>query len=99
MREKSFPVIDILSVITGKRCGTMDGIYLILEFLFQRPIYTHEFPELIPKASELIIKQHPTLAKVDGNSLTRENSKSWIENQLLSIQQDSLTIKPASQYL
>ena len=66
---------------------------------FQRHVYTHEFPELIPKASELIIKKYPPLAKINGNRLTRENSKSWIENQLLSIQQDSLTFKPTPQSL
>lgn len=56
---KNFKTIDILSVITGRLLGEMDGIYSVISHLTGSSVMTHSIPNLMKPCARAIREQLP----------------------------------------
>ena len=74
MSPKTFAVGDVLSVTTGTLVGPshMDGIYMIVDHMEQRPHWTHELPDAAERVRESILRQVPELAEAQPPEFDRD---------------------------
>lgn len=69
MQEIQFHIGDVLSAYTGILCGTMDGLYEILNYMTGDDLYTHQLPRASDEVRPYLLRQHPWLASIDQNWL------------------------------
>lgn len=55
---KQFSMIDILSVLTGRLLGEMDGVYGVISHLTGTSVMTHSIPRLMKPCARAIREQH-----------------------------------------
>lgn len=68
---RSFLIQDILSVATGTLCGTMDGIYIVCNYLTKDKLSTHQLPRAFEFCSPIIYEQYPDLKEADLSNLNK----------------------------
>lgn len=78
--EREFAIGDVLSVTTGKLVSPrhMEGVYDVLSFMLDRPVYTHEIPTVIPVCAQALIEERPDLAEEDPQVTTKEELQHYI---------------------
>lgn len=72
MQEHEFHIGDVLSAYTGILCGTLDGLYKILNYMTSDDLYTHQLPRAGREVRPYLLRQHPWLASIDKDWLMAE---------------------------
>lgn len=76
---KEFATCDVLSTITGKLIGKIDGVYEVLNWMTGESVYTHQLPRISREAVPVIVAKHPALKQAvdEAERITRENWQQW----------------------
>jgi hypothetical protein len=82
--SRKFSLGCVLSVTTGRLLSPkgVDGLYEILNYMTGDNLFTHALPRASKEATPHILRQYPQLADVDASSVTRENWKQWLAEQV-----------------
>lgn len=80
MTTKAFPTSSVLSVLTGRLLGKIDGVYEVTSFMAGESVYTHQIPRVSREAVPVILAMHPHLqAAIDeAEQVTPENWQQWL---------------------
>src|ERR1041385_697463 len=71
--SKTFPIGDILSVYTGKLLCKVNDLYVILDFLHQDRLYTHQLPRASYDARSWLEESLPWLKGLTLEEVDRDN--------------------------
>lgn len=85
MQTKEFASCDVLSVVTGRLVGKMDGVYEVLNWMTGESLFTHQLPRVVGEAKPVLVAAHPTL-KLAINEAEQVNTENW--NEWLQTWQD-----------
>jgi len=100
--NKDFHISDVLSVTTGHLVSTrhMDGVYDIMNFLFDDNLTTIGLAVMADTAREELLEQHPDLKNIQvPEDLSIENYLAWLSKlyivygEYLSIEQQASRVK------
>jgi hypothetical protein len=82
--QKKFHLSDILSVTTATLVSTnkMRGLYEILNFIKNENLFSHQISDAIRECKKVILKQHPSLSKIESECLNSVNYKDWLDKQI-----------------
>ena len=82
-RCRSFALGDILSVTTGKLVSPrlLAGVSEILAYLTGEAPFTHQLGRFMEECRPHLLRQHPALAPVSGDTVTSENWRTWLDEQ------------------
>ena len=80
-KHRRFSLGAILSVSTGVLLCEMGDLYRILNYMTGESLYTHQLPRACAIAKPCNLTQHPDLAEIDVNNITRENWRQWLATQ------------------
>jgi hypothetical protein len=61
----------------------IDGVYDILNFMTGISLFTHQLPHAADKCGPHLLQQFPQLGDVDASSITSENFRGWLDEQVL----------------
>ena len=75
---KAFPTASVLSVITGRLVSPIDGVYEVLTWMADEPIWTHQLPRVSREAQTAMCAQRPDL-KIACNEAILVNRDNWQE--------------------
>lgn len=64
-KEKEFPIEVVISAASGILCSDFSSVHELIEFVMDRPIWTHEIPRIADAVADAIYSQHPQLKNVD----------------------------------
>lgn len=80
METKTFPTAQVLSVVTGRLLGGIDGVYEILEWMTGGAIFTHQIPGVSDEATPAILRLHPDLSEAlkESTQVNRTNWSDWL---------------------
>jgi hypothetical protein len=92
MSTKLFPLCDVLSIVTGRLCGKMEGIYTILNHMTNDDLFTHQLPRVSRECCPWLLRWFPELkpclatAKMDewiarAPTCPEEGVRMWITEQ------------------
>ena len=81
MQTKEFATCDVLSTVTGRLVGKMDGIYQVLNWMTGESVFTHQIPRIGREATPVLVAAHPALQQAvdEAEQVTRENWKEWLQ--------------------
>lgn len=81
MESRQFHLGDVLSITTGVLMSPrhMEGIYDILNFMTQDTLFTHQLPRARKECAPHLLRQHPHLAGITIEGVTKENFKQVLE--------------------
>ena len=98
-----FHVGDVLSVTTGVLVGPshVDGIYKVVDFMEQRPHWTHELPDAAERVKVSILVQVPELAEAyppewDQDGDVKAQCEQWVERVCEHIGRTEITLHPCA---
>ena len=76
---KKFPTNDVLSVITGRLMGQIDGVCEVLNWMTGEHLFTHQLPRVSKEATPVILEMHPHLqsAMDESDQVTQANWQEW----------------------
>jgi hypothetical protein len=77
--EKEFATCDVLSTVTGRLIGKIDGVYEVLNWMTGESVYTHQLPRICREACPALVARHPHLQQAidEAEQVTRENWQQW----------------------
>jgi hypothetical protein len=77
---KAFPTADVLGAITGRLLGKIDGVYELLSWMTDGPVWTHQLPRVGREASPVVLSLHPELraAVLQAEHVTPDNWQQWL---------------------
>ena len=80
MDKKQFHIGDVLSVTTGRLVSPRHvyGLCDILDFMTGDVIYTHAIGRASKDCKPFLLAEHPSLAAITGDEVTRENWQEWL---------------------
>lgn len=81
---KEFPTVDVLSTITGRLVGKIDGVYQVLNHMTGESVFTHQLPRIAREASPVLVAKHPALQQAidEADQVSRENWQAWRDTWL-----------------
>ena len=84
MEKKQFHIGDVLSVTTGRLVSPrhIDGLYDILNFMTGDDLYTHALGRASEDCKPFLLAEHPSLAAITGDEVTRENWREWLSKMV-----------------
>jgi hypothetical protein len=79
METKIFATADVLSTITGRLIGKIDGVYEVLSWMTGESVFTHQLPRIGREATPVLVAAHPQLQQAidEAEQVTPENYKQW----------------------
>lgn len=79
MQTKEFPTPDVLSTVTGRLMGGIDGVYNVLNWMTGESMFTHQLPRVSREARPVLLAMHPTLQQAidEADQVTTENWREW----------------------
>lgn len=79
MQTKEFATADVLSTITGRLIGKMDGIYEVLNWMTGESVFTHQIPRIGREATPVVVTAHPQLQQAvdEAEQVNQENWQQW----------------------
>lgn len=82
--SKAFPTADVLGAITGRLMGDIGGIYEVLGWMTDGPVWTHQLPRIGKEAAPVVLAMHPHLAKAfeEADLIDRDNWREWLQTWL-----------------
>ena len=82
MESRQFHLGDVLSITTGKLISPrhMEGIYEILNFMTRDTLFSNQLPRARKECAPHLLRQHPQLAGVTIEGVTKENFKQALED-------------------
>jgi hypothetical protein len=83
-KTKLFSTTDVLSTVTGRLMGKIDGVYEVLNWMTGESVFTHQLPRISREAQPVIIAMHPTLQQAvdEAGQVTPENYRDWLAKWL-----------------
>ena len=81
---RNFHIGDILSITTGRLVSPshMQGVYAILNYMTDDDLFTHQLPRAGEECKPYLLAQHPQLATVNAEEVTRDNWREWLKEQI-----------------
>lgn len=81
--HKSFPVVVVLTVTTGRLLCEMEDVYDILNFMTGDNLFTHQLPRASDQCSPWLLKWYPELAEagIPANLAKLDNMLSGAESR------------------
>jgi hypothetical protein len=78
-RTTNFPTVDVLSTVTGRLIGKIDGVYEVLNWMTGESVFTHQLPRISREAQPVMIGTHPALQQAidEAEQVTPENWETW----------------------
>lgn len=73
MKESFFRLGTVLSVTSDRLLCEITDVYMLLSFMTDDDIYTHQIPLACEICKPAILEQYPDLAKFDASTITPEN--------------------------
>lgn len=58
---KQFPTEDVLSTITGRLIGKIEGVYQVLNWMTGESVFTHQLPRISREATPVVVAMYPHL--------------------------------------
>lgn len=82
--RKEFPTADVLSTITGRLMGDIGGVYKVLSWMTDGPVWTHQLPRIGREAMPVLVNLHPALQKAvdEADQVRPDNWQEWREKWL-----------------
>jgi hypothetical protein len=76
---KQFDTCDVLSTITGRLIGKIDGVYQVLNWMTGESVFTHQLPRISREARPVVIAAHPLLQQAvdEADQVNRDNWQEW----------------------
>lgn len=76
---KEFPTSAVISAITGRLIGDIDGVYEVLTFMSGMPVWTHQLGRVSKEAWPVVTAMHPALNALaaEAEQVTPENWQEW----------------------
>lgn len=95
MTARAFHIGDILSITGDKLVSPrlIEGVYDILTFMTGDTLFTHQLPRAMRECRPYLLQQHPQLATVDESSVTSENWRTWLDEQIVKLG-ETLLVEP-----
>lgn len=83
-KTKRFHIGDVLSVTTGRLVSArhMEGVYDILNYMTGESLFTHALIRAAEVCAPVLLQQHPDLADVKAEGITKENWRAWLDEQI-----------------
>lgn len=80
METKSFPIANVLTIVTGRLLCEMGGIYEILNWMTSESLYTHQLPRVGREAKPVLLAAFPQLQDASEAAVvvTHENHLEWL---------------------
>ena len=77
---KDFPTADVLSTITGRLMGDIDGVYKVLEWMAGHPVWTHQLPRIGREAQPVLTNRQPELQRAidEAEQVNPDNYREWL---------------------
>jgi hypothetical protein len=83
IRKEVFSLGQVLTVSTSKMlCEKMGDLYGIMNFLTGDDLFTHQLVRAFKPCKKYVLEQYPGLAGVDTSSVTPDNYKEWLSEQV-----------------
>lgn len=81
---KQFPTEDVLSTITGRLVGKIDGVYQVLNWMTGESVFTHQLPRISREARPVIVAMHPHLQQAvdEADQVDPQNWQTWRDTWL-----------------
>lgn len=79
---RTFPLGEVLSIITGKLLCDIGGVYRVLNFLTGEELYTHQIPRAMRVCQPFVAWLHPDLAALDWSGVNTSNWQAWLGAQV-----------------
>ena len=75
----AFPTADVLSTITGRLMGKIEGVYRVLNWMTGESVYTHQIPRIGREAVPVVLAAHPELAQAieESEQVNPSNYLEW----------------------
>lgn len=83
MSAREFKLGQVLSVTHDRLLCPIADLYEILNFLTGDNLFTHQLPRAMRECRPSILSAHPRLSEVDVTSVTPENWKDWLAEQVV----------------
>lgn len=77
--KKEFPTPDVLSTITGRLIGKIDGVYQVLSWMTGESVFTHQIPRIGREAVPVILAAHAGLQSAidEAEQVNPQNWQKW----------------------
>jgi hypothetical protein len=81
---QAFPTVDVLGTITGILISDIGGIYRVLEWMTDGPVWTHQIPRISREAQPAVLAMHPTLQQAldEAEEVNPGNWEQWRDTWL-----------------
>lgn len=78
---REFATADVLSTVTGRLMGKMDGVYQVLNWMTGESVFTHQIPRISREAQPVIVAMHPQLQQAidEAEQVTPDNWRVWLQ--------------------
>jgi hypothetical protein len=79
-KTKDFPTADVMSTVTGRLMGKIDGVYQVLNWMTGESVFTHQLPRISREAVPVMLARMPELQSAidEAEEVTGDNYLGWL---------------------
>lgn len=77
---KDFSTADVLSTVTGRLVGKIDGVYAVCNWMTGESVFTHQLPRISREAQAVMLAHRPDLAQAvaEAEQVDTTNWRTWL---------------------
>lgn len=79
METKEFATADVLSTVTGRLLGKIDGVYEVCNWATSESVFTHQLPRIGKEVQRMMLEHMPELQRAvdERDEVSPENWEMW----------------------